>query len=107
DYTDHSDPDHPQDAELLAVLRSGIEDLNARYPKSRFVLFHRPRDWSESEQRWIGRERKRGKLEDLNAYLLGEHPADICVAGTLPGKVRYVITLDSDTQLPPGTARRM
>jgi cyclic beta-1,2-glucan synthetase len=75
DYVDHSEPDHPQDAELLQALRSGIEDLNTRYPQSHFALFHRPRDWSASEQSWIGRERKRGKLEDLNAYLLGEHPS--------------------------------
>ena len=62
----------------------GIEQLNARYPGNRFLLFHRPRVWSESERRWIGRERKRGKLEDLNDFLCGEGDPAILCAGELP-----------------------
>ncbi|MBZ5603582.1 MAG: DUF3131 domain-containing protein, partial [Acidobacteriia bacterium] len=65
------------------------------------------RVWSQSEQRWIGRERKRGKLEELNAFLCGEGDPNLLVAGRLPVPVRYVLTLDSDTQLPPETARRL
>jgi cyclic beta-1,2-glucan synthetase len=60
----------------------------------------------------MGWERKRGKLEDLNRLLNGE-PArngiNIVRFGDpdrLPS-IRYVITLDRDTQLPRGTARRM
>ncbi len=107
DFTDSPDPVAPADDELLNTARNGIAELNRKYPGERFVLFHRRRVWSESEQRWIGRERKRGKLEELNAFLCDEHGSNILVTGDLPLPIRYVITLDSDTQLPPGTARRM
>ena len=78
----------------------------------RFFLFHRERNWSESEQKFIGWERKRGKLEELNRLIDGTRPdeADRLVYVGDPDQlsnVRFVITLDSDTQLPHGTARRM
>ena len=107
DFTDALEVSAPGDAALLKRARDGIASLNARHPGDRFLLFHRPRVWSESEQSWIGRERKRGKIEDLNEFLAGGHRLEILQAGRLPGKIRYVITLDADTQLPPGTARRM
>ncbi len=106
DFTDCPQPDHPADGALFDAARDGILTLNRRYGE-RFLLFHRPRAWSPSEECWIGRERKRGKLNELNAYLCGEGDARILRAGRLPLPVRYVITLDADTQLPPGTARRM
>jgi cyclic beta-1,2-glucan synthetase len=114
DFTDSPGPSSPGDEELLQAARDGIADLNTRYPPApgvdgdRFLLFHRPRVWSESEQGWIGRERKRGKLEELNAFLCGEDPATkILDVGRLPLPVSYVITLDSDTQLPSDAARRL
>ncbi|MGD0617948.1 MAG: glucoamylase family protein, partial [Bryobacteraceae bacterium] len=107
DFTDAPEATTIGDAELLQAARDGIAGLNARYPGGRFLLFHRNRVWSESEQSWIGRERKRGKIEDLNAFLLGEGPAEILHAGSLPLPIRYVITLDADTQLPPEAARRL
>ena len=107
DFTDAADATVPEDAELLDAIRAGIDDLNRRYAGARFLLFHRRRVWSETEQRWIGRERKRGKIEQLNLFLRGKGPADIKVTGDLPLPVRYVITLDADTQLPPGTAKLM
>ncbi len=107
DFTDAQEANAFGDAEVLAAARQGIEQLNARYPGNRFLLFHRPRLWSESERRWIGRERKRGKLEDLNAFLCGEGDPSILCVGELPRSIPYVITLDADTQLPPDTARRM
>ena len=107
DFTDALEADAFGDAEVLAVAQQGIEQLNQRYSGGRFLLFHRPRVWSESERRWIGRERKRGKLEDLNAFLCGEGDPYIQTIGQLPLPVPYVITLDADTQLPPSTARRM
>jgi|SRR5579883_669535 len=107
DFTDSPDPVERDDEAILNVARQGIEDLNKRYPGGRFVLFHRSRVWSESEQRWIGRERKRGKIEELNAFLCNEGNPDLLVVGCLPAPIRYVLTLDSDTQLPPGAARRL
>src|SRR5579885_2638132 len=107
DFLDAPQSSVPGDEELLAAAREGIEDLNRRYPGGRFVLFHRARQWSVSEQRWIGRERKRGKLDELNSYLLTGQPAQILIAGRLARPIRYVLTLDSDTALPPGAARRL
>ncbi len=80
DFVDAPEEITPEDERLLSLAREGIADLNKRYPLDsdstengdRFLLFHRPRKWSESEQKWIGRERKRGKLEELNAFLCGE-----------------------------------
>jgi cyclic beta-1,2-glucan synthetase len=107
DFTDAPERSMPGDAELLQVVRGGIAGLNARYPNGRFLLFHRGRRWSQSEQKWIGWERKRGKIEQLNAFLSGEGSPEILCEGALPLPVRSVITLDSDTQLPPEAARRM
>ncbi len=108
-FSDFLDSPHASasgDQALLQAARDGIRHLNERYPEERFLLFHRNRVWSESERKWIGRERKRGKIEDLNAFLNGVGAPGILAAGKLP-QIRYVITLDADTQLPPGTARRM
>ena len=106
DFVDADNPVTPDDAPLLATARDGIAALNQRYPGERFLFFHRSRDWSESEQRWIGRERKRGKLDDLNSFLCGEE-SGILNVGRLPLPISYVLTLDADTQLPPGAARRL
>ena len=70
DFTDSPEPTAPNDGELLQAARNGIAELNSRYPGERFLLFHRERIWSESEGMWIGRERKRGKIEDLNEFLV-------------------------------------
>jgi cyclic beta-1,2-glucan synthetase len=107
DFTDYTEPVAPSDNALLEIARSGIDQLNARYPGGHFLLFHRPRTWSQSEQHWIGQERKRGKIGDLNEYLCGARPDGLLLTGALLDPIQYVITLDSDTQLPPGTARRM
>jgi len=107
DFTDAPEVSAPGDAALLKIARDGIANLNTHYPGGRFLLFHRPRIWSESQQSWIGRERKRGKIEDLNDFLAGHQALEILQVGRLPGQIRYVITLDADTQLPPATARRM
>ncbi len=107
DFTDAAAEVDSGDAELLRLAVDGINDLNARYPGGRFLLFHRPRTWSESEQSWIGRERKRGKIEDLNAFLCGDADVNILHAGQLPMPVSFVIALDADTQLPLDAARRL
>jgi cyclic beta-1,2-glucan synthetase len=114
-FTDYRDADKARlngDEALLAVAISGIEELDRRYGPGRFLLFHRERTWSESEGKYIGWERKRGKLEELNAAIAGRRsPGEPSLvrsgdAGLLAG-VRFVITLDSDTQLPLGSARRL
>ena len=114
-YSDHTDSDqeHGEDDEfLLRAVTEGIEALNHRYGDERFFLFHRERKWSESEQKFIGWERKRGKLEELNRMIDGTRPEDadrLVYVGDPDhlSDVRFIITLDSDTQLPHDTARRM
>jgi len=103
------------DAELVSIARDGIERLNRRYGPGpagpRFLLLHRRRVWNESEKRWIGWERKRGKLHELNRLLRGARDTtfmDMGGAAPLPPQdVRYVVTLDSDTRLPRDTIRRL
>jgi cyclic beta-1,2-glucan synthetase len=107
DFLDATAAEAPGDAQLLQAARDGITALNVRYREDRFLLFHRPRTWSEGERKWIGRERKRGKLEELNAFLCGEGDGEIVQAGQLPLDISYVITLDADTQLPAECARRL
>ncbi|WP_296942873.1 GH36-type glycosyl hydrolase domain-containing protein [uncultured Massilia sp.] len=100
------------DAELVEQARAAIAALNEKYGSAAgmpFLLLHRPRTWNESEQAWIGRERKRGKLEDLNAFLRGGARERFAVVeGDTDALVetRYVITLDADTQLPRDAARQ-
>jgi cyclic beta-1,2-glucan synthetase len=108
DFLDAPQQTAPKDAGLLEIARKGIAELNARSPGQPFLFFHRPRTWSESEQKWIGKERKRGKVEALNAFLAGEYHENFSlVEGKLASRIRYVIVLDADTQLPPGSALRM
>src|SRR4029077_19022174 len=104
------------DDELLAAAVDGMARLNKLHGPppgggDRFVLFHRRRVWNESEQKWMGWERKRGKLHELNMLLRGAtNTTFIPTAGhavePIPG-VRYVITLDADTRLPRDTAARL
>jgi hypothetical protein len=74
-----------------------------------FYLLHRPRKWNAQERKWMGEERKRGKLQALNQLLRGHDGEFSLKLGELDEllAVRYVITLDSDTQLPRDTAREL
>ena len=112
--TDFQDADQetlPVDEPLALAAFHGIEQLNRKYRSAeRFFLFHRPRRWNPGERRWMGYERKRGKLSQLNSCLRdGRTDRFSLVAGeakVLRG-VRYVITLDTDTQLPRDAARQL
>ncbi|MDX9884472.1 GH36-type glycosyl hydrolase domain-containing protein [Thauera sp.] len=109
-----------EDAVLVERARLAIEALNRKYGDRRpdaegdiFFLFHRPRRWNPKEGVWMGHERKRGKLAELNALLRGIPAAPgagfACVVGdtaALSG-VKFVITLDTDTQLPRDAARAL
>ena len=106
DFTDAAQSSEALDKTLLDKAFAGVDDLNRRYDTRRFAVFHRRRLFSNSEDKWIGWERKRGKLEELNAWLtsasLPEHTLEIY--GALPRPVRFVITVDADTVLPVGSA---
>ena len=114
DWADADTAQAPSDDALLAEALQQIAALNARHPGQgsapRFILLHRTRRLSETEQRWIGWERKRGKLEQLVAALATGAQADFLDLGDAsriePG-LQYIVTLDSDTQLPPGKLREL
>src|SRR5262249_39574013 len=113
DWTDAATEHVPEDAALLATARAGIAELNRRHGPAgdgepRFHLFHRRRLWSEGEGRWMGWEGNRGKRRGLNRLLRGAPAASSVVEpGDVPAAVRFVITLDADTQLPRGAAARL
>jgi len=102
----------PEDNELVALCSRLITELNVRYSAKEsgtFFHLHRHRVYNPREKGWMGWERKRGKLLDLNQLLRGQYdsfPVKIGDLSLLP-KVRFVITLDSDTELPRGSAHRM
>ncbi|HXH49744.1 MAG TPA: glucoamylase family protein [Terriglobia bacterium] len=112
--TDSPDTPEPADEhdDLVKLCSSLIEQLNTKYGHDRqggFFHLHRHRLYNPQENRWMGWERKRGKLLDLNKLILGEEdnfPVKVGDLSVLP-KVRYVITLDSDTRLPRDTAYRL
>ena len=117
----------PEDDALLAQAGIGIETLNLKYggnvtaaascdddidsiPADIFFLLHRPRRWNPEEQIWMGYERKRGKLGDLNSLLLrGDSEGFSLIVGdvSLLKNIKYVITLDTDTLLPRDAARQL
>ncbi|HXU47041.1 MAG TPA: glucoamylase family protein, partial [Thermoanaerobaculia bacterium] len=123
DFRDAATAETPEDADLLLAATEGIAALNERYGPAddggeRFLLLHRRRLWNPAEGCFMGWERKRGKLHELNRLLRGATDTSFvgfgdrgaqtpgatgaAVQATVPQGVRYVITLDADTRLPPG-----
>ncbi|MBP1701736.1 MAG: carbohydrate binding protein [Chloroflexi bacterium] len=124
DFTDAPEEHQPGDADLVEQARQGIRSLNEKYRQEapeRFALLHRERRWNPSEGVWMGWERKRGKLHELNRLILAAQ--GVSLGGTtidaessfpfregnlaLLQRVRYVITLDADTILPRDAAREL
>lgn len=110
DFRDAREETLPEDEALVQLATQWIGTLNEKYRRVRgdtFFLFHRPRRWNPQERVWMGYERKRGKLADLNALLRGDARDRFSrVVGDpmLLSNVKYVITLDTDTQLPRDAA---
>jgi cyclic beta-1,2-glucan synthetase len=133
DFPDASEESLPTDEPLLRLTETRINELNRTYRREErhgpasergyvadgdadhaadsdaFFLFHRPRRWNPQARMWMGYERKRGKLGDLNALLRGDHREGFSlIVGSMAilSQVKYVITLDTDTQLPRDSARK-
>src|SRR5205809_373254 len=113
DWMDASTESAPGEARPVAAAREGIARLNRRHGAApgggeRFFLFHRRRLWNAGERTWMGWERKRGKLHELNRLLRGATDTSFMPPGIgAPSGVCYVITLDSDTRLPRGAVERL
>ena len=100
----------PSDAALMVEARSAIATLNKTYPSAdgdRFLLLHRQRRWNASEGVWLGWERKRGKLVELNRLLRGATDTSFLPGPAVPQDVQFVITLDADTRILRDTVRRL
>jgi len=100
------------DAPLLAFAAVWIAALNARHPAGpagpRFLHLHRHRRFNRQEGVWMGWERKRGKLAELNRLLRGANDTSYATpVNPVPADVRYVITLDADTRMPRDAALAM
>ncbi|MEO6050073.1 MAG: glucoamylase family protein, partial [Pyrinomonadaceae bacterium] len=114
DFADAGTEETAMDFSILESAIGGVEELNNRYSTAadspRFHLFHRRRLWNASETMWMGWERKRGKLQEFNRLLRGASNTSFVIATAdksfLAG-IKYVITLDADTQLPRDVARKL
>lgn len=114
DFTDAPEKETAADREILEEAKKAIAELNGKYDSTygeKFFLLHRERQWNESEGVWMGWERKRGKLEELNLLLIDPNAKTsyTFMAGNFMRSVhavpvRFVITLDADTKLPPESA---
>jgi cellobiose phosphorylase len=113
DFKDAKQEKFEEDDQLIHLVSKKINDLNEKYQgdyMDTFFLFHRPRKWNPKDRIWMGYERKRGKLSDLNALLRGSASDRFSVIiGNVEvlTKIKYVITLDTDTQLPRDSARQI
>jgi cyclic beta-1,2-glucan synthetase len=115
DFTDAPQKKMPEDRDILKMANSEIDRLNHKYSSrygDKFFVLHRERLWNEKEGVWIGWERKRGKLEEFNRLICNREAKTgyTFMAGRFletleAGPVRYVITLDADTKLPPDSAK--
>ncbi|WGL17111.1 glucoamylase family protein [Microbulbifer bruguierae] len=114
DFADADNQSTAEDAALLEFARDAIDALNQRYAdndgREPFLLLHRERRWNSAEKCWMGWERKRGKLIEFNRLLKGhdDHSYTTCIGNRSALKnIHLVITLDADSQMPPGTAARL
>lgn len=114
DFIDADQQHKPTDKAILREAKLQVSLLNERYSSTygtRFFLLHRERKWNKSQNKWMGWERKRGKLEELN-LLLTNLKAETSFVTITEGflksiekvPVKFIITLDADTKLPPGGA---
>jgi cellobiose phosphorylase len=112
DFKDAAQEHLKEDELLIKLAAKLISELNKKYPGENqdiFFLFHRPRKWNSADRVWMGYERKRGKLSDLNSLLRGgstDEFSKIIGNTKVLSKIKYVITLDTDTQLPRDSARQ-
>lgn len=113
DYKDAAQEELPEDGKIKAAALDKVNELNRRYAhdgKDIFFYFHRHRQFNSSQGRWMGWERKRGAIIEFNELLRGNKDTGYSILSTDLSEIPYikcVITLDADTNLPMGAARRL
>jgi len=113
DFADADQEHKADDKQILDFAVEKINNLNLRYCPNEpplFHFFHRKRLWNSHEGKWMGWERKRGKISEFNKLLRGATDTSYIQASASEeflSKVQYIITLDSDTELPRGAARKL
>ena len=111
DWCDAEQETLPDDGLLLNIAYTAVAALNTKYGEQRFFVFHRKRLWNPCEGKWMGWERKRGKLQEFNRLLRGATDTSFLPIdgkpAVAPSGVCYVITLDADTKLPMGVVAKL
>ncbi|WP_435019716.1 GH36-type glycosyl hydrolase domain-containing protein [Tundrisphaera sp. TA3] len=112
DFADAAEEHRPEDELYIRKALEGVKALNDRYAAGgpdKFFLFHRRRTWNPVQGKWMGWERKRGKLSEFNQLLRGHETNYVVRSGEIADlpRIQFVITLDADTQLPRESARRL
>lgn len=112
DFKDAPEQDTAGDRQIIDTAVKGIHQLNRRYAGNRpvFYYFHRQRQQNTAQNCWMGWERKRGAIIEFNDLLLGSEDTGFHVLSSEPAElpsVKYIITLDADTNLDMGAARRL
>ncbi|MGZ5059948.1 MAG: GH36-type glycosyl hydrolase domain-containing protein, partial [Methylobacter sp.] len=111
DWADADREIMPDDDRLLSMAVAAVAALNTKYEQQRFFVFHRKRLWNSGEGKWMGWERKRGKLHEFNRLLRGAVDTSFLPLdgkpAVVPSGVCYVITLDADTKLPMGSVAQL
>ena len=113
DYKDADAFEQSSDTEITMTAAEGIQELNKKYPREGTDIFYyvnRKRIYNKAQNRWMGWERKRGAIVEFNKLL---RESGITSFNTITGdvsklpQIKYVITLDADTSLPMGVAKRL
>lgn len=113
DFPDAKEMHLPGEEKLLEELIASAGSLQEKFyheNNNLFYIFHRDRLFNSHEKKWMGWERKRGKLEEFNSLIMGEKNNGLrCVFGNIDEirSVKYAITIDVDTQLPLDAAVKM
>ena len=113
DFADAESKRLPEDEEIVECMRARIRRMNDRAGREQYFYLHRERKLLEIDGRWMGRDRKRGALMDLNRLLLNAEGAEEAfraegaACDSLRNRFRYVLTLDADTRFLPGTVQRL
>ncbi|WP_206155038.1 GH36-type glycosyl hydrolase domain-containing protein, partial [Clostridium muellerianum] len=113
DFKDSVQKEEKDDRSIVDTALKLIKALNDKYSKNGidiFYFFNRYRQYNEKEGIWLGWERKRGKLMEFNELIKGSKNTSYdVVSGNVENlyNIKYVITLDADTQLPRDSAKRL